>query len=580
MRDKTLRRIALIFGGMLSAFALLLNADGEKTRMVVSDLGLILGAGVATAFCALTAIRTRGRMRVGWVFVAAACLSWTTGETLWSVYELTYHQEVPFPSWADVGYLAAIPFAAIGLLYFPSAPQSIKGQFRTLLDGMITASSLLFVSWTAVIGPLYRSSASGPLEKAIGLAYPLGDVALVSVVGFLLVRSSRSGRVPLGLLGSGIVALAFADSAFAYLTMNDKYASGNLIDIGWLAAYLLIAVGAARGVPSQETRRERPSLTGMLLPYAAVAGAIAVSAVELTAKGSLDLFLTVNAATIVLLVAGRQSVTILENYSLNRTLEQKVEERTSQLASTLGKLKESKRLQDEFISNTSHELRTPLTVILGMTQTLTRPELGLNGEVRDLVETTTRHAQRMRSLIEDLLTASSLNGERIATTSLSITAELEAAITAFHSQDKILVTQIPPGLEGLGESRAIHAILSHLLSNADKFAPEGTRVWIEAAENNDTIDVRIRDEGPGIPPESREKAFERFVQLDGSSTRSHGGVGLGLFLARQLAESIGGSLTIADSESGATFVLRLRAAPMDVSPLPSLRAIRETMSAV
>lgn len=152
--------------------------------------------------------------------------------------------------------------------------------------------------------------------------------------------------------------------------------------------------------------------------------------------------------------------------------------------------------------------------------------------------------------------------------------------SAFHSQDKILVTQIPPGLEGLGESRAIHAILSHLLSNADKFAPEGTRVWIEAAENNDTIDVRIRDEGPGIPPESREKAFERFVQLDGSSTRSHGGVGLGLFLARQLAESIGGSLTIEDSESGATFVLRLRAAPMDVSPLPSLRAIRETMSAV
>ena len=100
-------------------------------------------------------------------------------------------REVPFPSIADIGYLAFVPLAAAALLAFPSVPRRLSSRIRTVLDGLLIASALLFMSWMVVLGPLFDAGGD-PLTLTIGLAYPLGDVVIITIL--LFASSHRSQR--------------------------------------------------------------------------------------------------------------------------------------------------------------------------------------------------------------------------------------------------------------------------------------------------------------------------------------------------------------------------------------------------
>lgn len=550
--------VALLVGG----YAALMAVSEGFNREAVSDVGLVVLPLVTFACCWAAAQRERGRARSAWVLMGISALSWALGETIWTIYELGLGREVPFPSLADVGYLAAVPLAGAAFLAFPEA-RTTTMRLRTALDGIITAASLLCVSWVTVIGPLYEAGSESWLEMVIGLSYPLGDVALVSIVLIVAARADRGYRGSHLLLGAGIVAFAVADSGFAYLTLRDAYVSGNPIDVGWAIGYGLMALAAytyAGSRPSSEGRSAGGGVR-LLLPYFAVGVAVIAIAVKQIGEGRLETFVVWTSITIFVLLLVRQLLTLLDNISLTQDLEAKVKERTVQLEDALSELSESSRLQDEFVANTSHELRTPLTVILGSLHVLARPEMAVNDDQRSLLEGALRQAKNMQKRVEDLLAASAIRmGDDAEPEAFDVLAAIKEVTEKESLSDKNLVLEVPSDLSAFGDVQKFRTILAHLLSNAVKFAPPKTTVRVGAASSGAWVDVVVSDEGPGIPEDLREKAFRRFVQLDGGSTRKVGGMGLGLYLSGRLAEAMGGRLTLDDSEGGASFRLRIPAA--------------------
>ena len=268
-----------------SAPLLVTGIGGPHTTDVVDDVGTALAAALATAGC-WWAWR-RGTDRAAWALLGAACLAWTTGEVLWGFYELVLGRDSPFPSAADAAYLAAIPLALAAVWWFSRRFRtSAASGLRALVDGLIIAASLLLASWVLVLGPAYRTGTGGLLEQAISLAYPVGDVVVLIVVLAVLMHSRRGSR-PLVLIGIGLIAMAIADSTYAYLTSVGSYSTGNLVDAGWVAAYLFIAAAAferpraPRADDLAEPEAAPLSIGQIVLPYALAVPACLVGANEL-----------------------------------------------------------------------------------------------------------------------------------------------------------------------------------------------------------------------------------------------------------------------------------------------------------
>ncbi len=242
---------------------------GSTTTDHVDVVGELVAALVASGACSVTAYRaTEGRL--GWLLLGLSSLAWAVGEAFWCYYDLVDHIQDPFPSLADVGFLAAAPLMIAGLLLFPHSPSRTAARLQGLLDGIIIAVSILFASWVTVLGPLYREHQGGAFKQALSLAYPMSDVTMVSLVVILIARTGHRRRVGLSLVMIGVVAFALADSSFAYLTEVDNYGIGNWLDSGWVAGYLLIGLGAlwtlwAPAAPVTADVEE--SVTSLIAPY-------------------------------------------------------------------------------------------------------------------------------------------------------------------------------------------------------------------------------------------------------------------------------------------------------------------------
>ncbi|MDP9376213.1 MAG: EAL domain-containing protein [Actinomycetota bacterium] len=310
---------------------------GPNVSQAVSNVGLAAVALAGALAGALAARRRRGSNRRVWALLAASAFSWGSGQIIWTWYESVLKQE-PFPSLADVGYLGAVPLAAAALLSLPTAAQTLAGRVRAVLDGLMIATSLLLTSWVLVLGPVVEAGGESLLIQAISLAYPIGDVVLATIVVYVLLRTRQQpharDRFPLRPVGLGLVAIAIADSGFVYLQLTETYASGSLIDAGWFLGYVLLLVAArkpATSVSDDEHTTQEGRPLGILLPYAAVALALATSSVELLRTGSVDHFVSWTRTAIIVLMVMRQILTLLENLSLTRHLEARVAERTAEL---------------------------------------------------------------------------------------------------------------------------------------------------------------------------------------------------------------------------------------------------------
>ena len=286
---------------------IVLRIDGARVTDGVDDIGELIAALCAALVCGAAARRvTVGR--TSWALLAASSLAWAIGEALWSYYDLVKGVEVPFPSLADVGFLAAIPLASAGLLFFPSSRQRTPDRVQGLFDGCIIATALLFASWATILGPLYRSHQGSVLKQVISLAYPMSDVVMVSLVTILIARAGRREWISLGLVMAGVVAFAVADSSFAYLTEVNNYGSGNFLDTGWVAGYLLIGLGALWAIttPSRRAEQTEPSTMSALAPYLPVLAVLGVTSIQLLRGRHIEPVAWAMALVLVVLVLGRE----------------------------------------------------------------------------------------------------------------------------------------------------------------------------------------------------------------------------------------------------------------------------------
>jgi PAS domain S-box-containing protein len=222
------------------------------------------------------------------------------------------------------------------------------------------------------------------------------------------------------------------------------------------------------------------------------------------------------------------------------------------------------RIKDEFLATLSHELRTPLNAILGWSRLLRTGKLDEKGRARAL-ETIERNAQSQTQLIEDLLDVSRIiSGKfRVEVRPVHLPAVIEAAIDsvrlAADARGIELRTRIGKVAEITGDPTRLQQVIWNLLSNAIKFTPRGGHVDVVLCQVDSHIEVEVVDDGQGIPIEFLPFVFDRFRQADGTTTRAHNGLGLGLAIVRHLVEIHGGSVRAESGGvgNGATFNVKL-----------------------
>ena len=223
------------------------------------------------------------------------------------------------------------------------------------------------------------------------------------------------------------------------------------------------------------------------------------------------------------------------------------------------------RLKDDFLAALSHELRTPLNAIVGWAELLKRRIDMSDPEQARGVEAIARNARVQTQLIADLLDIS-----RITSGKLSLDASwfdpretIEASVSALSGSAKSQGVNIHTDVESIGQihwdQARFQQVIWNLLDSAVKFSRRGGIVTIRLAGSSDGVELSVRDEGRGISPEFLPHIFERFRQEDAGTTRSYGGLGLGLSIVKELVEAHGGRVTATSEgpDEGSTFSVRI-----------------------
>jgi PAS domain S-box-containing protein len=225
--------------------------------------------------------------------------------------------------------------------------------------------------------------------------------------------------------------------------------------------------------------------------------------------------------------------------------------------------KELEEAKDLFLATTSHELRTPITVVQGFASTLaSRWDKLSDDERRSAVQTIAERAGSLGRLVEQLLLGSRAGADQLTVTNgaFDLAQLLRGAAVAFQplSERHTLTTDIPGDLpHAHGDMTATDVVVGQLLENAFKYSPDGGAVTVSARPDGEWLQVTVDDEGIGIAPGDHERIFERFVQGETGDRRRFGGIGLGLYIVRQLARAQGGEV-VASSRTGGGTRMRLQ----------------------
>ena len=230
----------------------------------------------------------------------------------------------------------------------------------------------------------------------------------------------------------------------------------------------------------------------------------------------------------------------------------------------------SNRAKDEFLATVSHELRNPMSAVIGWARMLRSGELPETKRERAL-ETIERNALNQAQLIEDLLDVSRIvSGKlRLEVAPLSIEQVVEAAIESARpaldaKQLRLKCVIDTTAVAMLGDAARIQQVVWNLLANATKFTPKGGTIRITLTRVDSMLELAISDTGRGIAADVLPHVFERFKQADSTTTRSYGGLGLGLAISKSIVEMHGGTISAHSDgpDQGATFVVRLPVAPL------------------
>ncbi|GIE84496.1 putative bifunctional diguanylate cyclase/phosphodiesterase [Actinoplanes regularis] len=330
-------RLCIAVASVLAVLTVLIGAEvgGAASAENLSSWAQAVFSAAAGGACLWRSRFYTGRARWGWVVIGAGVLSWSAGQVYALVEYFPHAGDLPVPSWADAGYVSMLPLVALGLLMLPSAAQPLAGRVRSVLDGLLVAASAVLVGWVVVVAPRIQPSDQGA-GLYLTLLYPLGDIVIATMIGYMLPQRRALYRCSADLMffGLGVAGFAVSDIGYAYLGMIHEYQAGSAIDLGWIIGFGLIIIGAARPRDARPLKSEispRMRASGVLLPYVAVVGALATSVMFHITHGHVTSFVIWSRSVMILLLIGRQVLTLLENRELTRNLEARVEDRTAKL---------------------------------------------------------------------------------------------------------------------------------------------------------------------------------------------------------------------------------------------------------
>ncbi len=225
-------------------------------------------------------------------------------------------------------------------------------------------------------------------------------------------------------------------------------------------------------------------------------------------------------------------------------------------------LKRAEQIRIDFVANVSHELRTPLTAIKGYADTLKLDIQEGKAPSPEFIEVINRNTDRLMNLIQDLLDLSSIESTDSLLKSEITTQDLTERVVrqmsgAFERKKQLIHTQARASTV-YADPRRVEQILVNLLDNANKYSPPGGKITLSwESENRETVLLKIKDTGPGIPIEHHSRLFERFYRVDKARSREQGGTGLGLAIVKHIMQVHGGSVGVESVPGdGTTFLCR------------------------
>ncbi len=379
------------------------------------------------------------------------------------------------------------------------------------------------------------------------------------------------------------IALLFTTSrdGSKQLTCLAAFATGGqpIDDPRWLAGAKAIAIGLATHTDAAPLRlntleadhpfmlaaKRTVPLSGvaaMPLPYRGESeGFVVIAAREPWSDVDLRFFQD-SAVPMAIALANRRA------YQTSVAMAAALEVRNDELIQQRDQLKIVDRLRNQFVANMSHELRTPLNAIVGYTELIADACYGpVNDEQGAALENVLSASNHLLELVNQVLDLSRAEsgelGLHVETIDVrDISANVVRMATSLCRDKPYEPNLVGPSFQIASDGERVHQILTNLVGNAIKFTNEGFVTVDITPEEDGGVTLAVKDSGRGIDTDHVEMIFEEFRQVDGSSTRAHDGVGLGLAISRRLAAALGGALTVTSKPGkGSTFFLRLPAAP-------------------
>src|SRR2546428_2119423 len=264
---------------------------GQRGVTAVDDIGEAVAAAIAAGACAWAATRACGRDRIGWTLMGISAGLWSAGEVVWSIYEGGLNVPAPYPSLADAGFLAAVPFAIGGIRAFWSAPRGTASRWRVWFGGLIVGLALTSTAWAFGLKSVWLSNSS---TRILDLAYPVSDILIGTILILAIRRASQQQAGRMAFLLAGVASYSIADSAFSYLTAQGAFGSvGSILDTGWFAGFLMIGLAAIypASAPKPATEQAPLDLWQLALPWMTLLLASAGDVYSSVTGHDIDLFM-------------------------------------------------------------------------------------------------------------------------------------------------------------------------------------------------------------------------------------------------------------------------------------------------
>ncbi|WP_337869536.1 ATP-binding protein [Meiothermus sp.] len=591
--------LLLVLGALNHTLALVLGWGGDNLQLLLGNTLNLIPDFLGALLVWLVARQHQGEARRAWSLIALALTFNFVGDLTWAYIELVL-QDDPFPSIADVFYLAFPLCLLIGLLWLPKTPLSRLESLKLGLDVAVIVSAASVFAWQAFLAKTIADYGNDYLSLGISLAYPVADLALLALLLLMALRQTSGGGYPL-LLGLALALMIFADTIYNVQNATESYVTGTLLDSAWSWAIVLFGLAAFSTLYqktdgwSQGTRRLLAHLGGLgiFAPYAAILLTFYLAVSQSGAEELVETGTLIGAGVVTMLVVIRQVVAFAENRHLtaqlqrfNDELEQRVEERTRELDESRQRLMASEKLAalGKLTAGIAHEINTPLAASLnhlmqarklaeeyrdsiGVAEVSEADHREIAAELNQALAEANASLERMGEFIRKMRSqarnpegaVSSFDPVKIARETLAL-LETEARRAGVQ-----LVLEAPAqSLVLHGEAGRFSQILNNLLQNAIHACEErrdqaGSWVRVEFTQEARQLLMKVEDNGSGIRLEVLPKIFEPLF-----TTKPIGkGTGLGLPIIQDIVRGhFAGQIDLETTAGkGTTFTLRFPLGP-------------------